>query len=256
MPARIWTQTREGELRSIVETQGQVSASPEDFSIAESLDVAIDGAFDQAADLLGELKRENVSEKFTANWAVGRAFTTSGLLKHPALSKEKPEFFYKAAAAKARFKARSDGSEESRWAPLRPSFEDKPTGREGRLQGRPDHFEMCIWLAEQEFGDAVKTFGGSTRNVWQMMDRKTLRPLVLRQALRAWLGSLLPEEAEMMTSARVFPELMKALRERWPARGLRPARQPIHYSEVELRGEIARIAELAGILGRSDYRKS
>ena len=72
---------------------------------------------------------------------------------------------------------------------------------------------------------------------------------MLRQALRNWLASLPPDIANEMTSAKIFPELMKALRERWPARGLRSAKQPIHYSEPELMVEIAHVAERAGLLG-------
>lgn len=73
----------------------------------------------------------------------------------------------------------------------------------------------------------------------------------MRQALRPWLARLPPDVAASITSAKKFPELMKALRERWPARGRRPALQTVHYEEAELRAEIARVAESAGLVETS-----
>jgi hypothetical protein len=245
---RIWSRTEEGDFTSKVEAEGRKTLRPEDFAAAQELDTAIDAALDQAVVMLCEGGLEGAPVKFTANWAIGRALTNSNLLKHPALGSEDPRVAYSAATAKARCRVRSDGSEEASWERLRPSFEDEQTVREGGEKGKPDHWQMCIWLAEQDFDDAVKTFGGSTRNVWQMIDRKTLRPLVLRQALRNWLASLPPEIAKEMTSAKIFPELMKALRKRWPALGRRPAKQPVHYTESDLRAEIERVAERAGLV--------
>jgi len=255
MPARIWEQDASGGFFSTIFRQKRgsrrpvSSARPEDFSVAANLDVAIDGAFDEAEALRVQVARDGVPAMFTRNWAVGRALANSQLFEHPALKPEEPDLAYRALAAKARFLKRSDGTTASNWTQLRPEFRDAPTNREGRQKGRPDHWEMCVWLAEQEFDDAVDTFGGSTRNVWQMLDRKSLRPLVLRQALRNWLAALPPATATELTSSKGFPELMKALGERWPARGRRPAKQPLHYSEPELRSEIARIAQRAGLIG-------
>lgn len=251
MPAKIWSRTPAGEIQLTVETRGRTSGRPEDFALAEDLDAAIDRALDDAEALRARLARKDVPAKFTKNWAVGRALADSNVLKHPALHNESPALLYRAMAAKFRVLARADGSQASNWVQLRPVLSDDPTNREGSSEGRHDHWSMCVWLAEQDYDDAVLTFGGSTRNVWQMLERKALSPLVMRQALRSWLASFPPDVAADITSAKKFPELMKALRQRWPARGRRPALQPVHYSEGDLRAEIARVAENAGLTNTS-----
>lgn len=248
MPAKVWSRTAAGDIVSTVETRGRSSARAEDFALAEDLDAAIDRAFDDAESLRSQVARDEVPTKFTINWAVGRAIAQSDLLKHAALHSEPPALLFKAMAAKFRTLARADGSEASNWVHLRPELSEEPTNREGSSKGRHDHWSMCVWLAEQDYDDAVLTFGGSTRNVWQMLERKALNPLVMRQALRSWLAGLPPDIAADITSAKKFPELMKVLRDRWPARGRRPALQPVHYAEGELRAEIARVAESIGLV--------
>jgi hypothetical protein len=105
-----------------------------------------------------------------------------------------------------------------------------------------------MWLAEQSYADALLTFGGNLRNVWQMLERTNLRPLVVREALCGWLGDLSDEGRAHLTHNKTFPELMKALRKRWPARGRRSALQPVHLGEDEVRAEIAKVALAAGLL--------
>jgi hypothetical protein len=98
---------------------------------------------------------------------------------------------------------------------------------------------MALWLAEQDFDDAAETFGGSIRNVWQMLERPTLRPLAVRQALLDWLRSLPPDSRSRNHERATFAELMKALRARLPDRGPGSAKRPVHYEAAALRAEVA-----------------
>jgi hypothetical protein len=247
MPGKIWTRADSGSIESRVETRGRSSGRPEDFALADSLDQAIDAAFDAAEELRRAHDRSDVPSRFTENWAVGRALAESGLLDHSALHGEAPDFVYRVMASKARALARSDGTEAASWTQLRPALSENPPNREGGRKGH-DHWSMCVWLAEQDYDDAVTTFGGHIRNAWQMLERPALSPLVFRRAFRSWLSGLTPSVAAHLTDTKTFPELMKAFRERWPSRGLRSALQPIHYKEGELRSEIDRVANDAGFL--------
>jgi hypothetical protein len=247
MPAQIWSLRDNGDVVSGVETRGHASIKPEDFTLADHLDTALDHAFDEAEHLRAKYARPDVPERFTTYWAVGRALRESGILNHDALRNESPDLFFKAAAAKFRTLTRADGTKASNWANLRPTLTDAPTNREGSRKGH-DHWSMCLWLAEQEYDDAVSTFGGSIRNVWQTLERPTLASLVFREALRTWLAELPEHTARDLTSTRKFPPLMKAMRARWPGRGRRSALQPVHYEREELRREIEAVARSAGLL--------
>ena len=247
MPGKIWSFLDDGVLSSRIETRGRSTGSPASYALADRLDRRIDRALDEAARLRSQLENPDVPEAFTGAWAVGRALHSTGVLEDPALEGEHAGFIWEVMAAKAATRVRSDGSEERGWADLRPALDPgRPTARQGSRKG-DDYWSMCVWLAEQEYGDATRTFGGSIRNVWQMLDRPTLKPPVLRSALCTWLADLLPAEADRVTGTKVFPELMKALGHRWPARGQRSALQPIHYSVDELVAEIARTVDLGDL---------
>ena len=71
----------------------------------------------------------------------------------------------------------------------------------------------------------------------------------MKKPLSSWLNDLPEDIADQITSTKVFPELMKKLRSRWPARGKRRALQPVHYSQEELKEEIDRIVDLKELLG-------
>jgi len=247
MPGKLWREIEGVGHEAEVYARGGPSASPQDFVLADSLDRHIDRALDEAERLRAQLSNEDVPEPFTRAWAIGRALRSSGLLEDPALSSEAPGFLWQVMAAKAVASVRADGTREKSWEGLRPVLDpQQPRARQGSKKGE-DYWSMCVWLAEQEYGDAVTTFGGSIRNVWQMLDRKTLAPLVLRVAIREWVADLPAETRARITSTREFPELMKALVHRWPARGRRPALQPVHYDHNELRAEVERVAVAAGL---------
>jgi hypothetical protein len=84
----------------------------------------------------------------------------------------------------------------------------------------------------------VETFGGSVRNVWQMLERPTLRPLIVRAAFHQWLDQLEAQQRDELLQPQRFAELMKALRARWPDRGPGSAKRPVHFSEDELLAEM------------------
>lgn len=248
MPAKLWQRDADGAVKAHLVSHGRPSGSPEDLLLAESLDRDIDQALDAAQRTLSQLTNRDVPQRFTAAWAIGRALQETGLLAHPALDGEQPKFLWQIMAAKAVLSRRNDQSGEGSWDTLRPALDPgRPTARQGSKKGH-DYWAMTVWLAEQDYGDAVITFGGSIRNVWQMLDRPTLTPLVLRRAWREWLETLPSAGTKYLTSSKTFPEVMKLLVKRWPARGRRTAMQPIHYQVEELRDEIARLVNSSRIM--------
>jgi hypothetical protein len=100
---------------------------------------------------------------------------------------------------------------------------------------------MCWWLAEQDLQDARDTFGGSIRNVWQMLERPALRPISLRQALRKWLDSQPQSVRQKLYEPAVYAEMMKELRRRWPDRGPGSAKRPVHYKGAALSTELEKL---------------
>jgi hypothetical protein len=238
MPVLVWEQTQDGP-RAIVETDWETMFTPEEVrEEAEELDRQLDAVLDKAVGQLRALPTEAAPIEFARAWAIGRSLRDSRVFESRALQNESRARLWLALARKCRTGIRSDESVSPEWADLRPN-----TAREPRREGRRlDHFELCIWLAEQTFGDAVRTFGGSIRNSWQMLERPTLKPLIVRRALTRWLDALDAQQRARAVEPTVFPELMKALRARWPDRGAGSAKRPIHFSEDEL------VAEIGGVL--------
>lgn len=247
MPAVRWIREETGQPQRRYEAKGRVTQNPAEITIARELDRALDGALDEAVDLESRVHDEHAGKKFTAAWAIGSVLRGSRLSEHRALKEEDDALLWDIMAEKAWISVRSDGTIEVAWESIRPVKRGRKVQRHGSEKG-DDYWSMCRWLAEQSYGDAVLTFGGNVRNVWQMLDRTTLRPLVVRKALCGWLSDLSEEGRGRLTHGKAFPELMKALRKRWPAKGSRSALQPIHLGEDELRSEIAKVALEAGLL--------
>ena len=251
MPGKLWEMTADGGLVSNVLERGIPAWRPESFTLADKLDRRLDNALDEATRLVNSLSHPDIPKAFTSAWAIGRALKDANVQGHDALRYEDPKFIWRVMFDKAIVGARSDGTTEADWKGLRPDIKlGRKTNRQGGRKG-DDYWSMCVWLAEQDHADAAKTFGGSIRNVWQMLERPTLRPLVLRKALCSWLESLSDSMASQVTNTKNFPKLMKGFRKKWPARGKRPALQPIHYSQKDLECEINRIVDLQEIFG--DY---
>lgn len=161
----------------------------------------------------------------------------SGVFDSPALRNERRQLLWKALARKCRTGARSTREVDKRWLKLRRSSAREPR-REG---GKLDYFEMCWWLAEQNLRDAIDTFGGSIRNVWQMLERPALQPIGVRRALRSWLDSQPECIKEKLLKQQMFAEMMKQLRKRWPGRGRGSAKRPVHYGEEAIKAEVSKL---------------
>ena len=231
-------------------SRGRPTGVPEHFVIADRLDERIDKTLDEAVHLAGRLGHPDFPVPFTKAWAIGRALLDSGVLVDPALTGEPSRFIWQVMAHKARAGVRCDGTEEIRWHRLRPNTRST-SGTTLTAGGRPDYWEMCAWLAEQSYGDAAVTFGGSMRNVGQLMDRRLLRPLVVRQALHKWLLGLPAEDARRMTRSRAFAQMVKQLTKRWPARGPRRGPLPLRYPIDDLVAEIDRVVDRGTVLAAS-----
>lgn len=245
MPGVLWFQEQD-HFQCRYESKGQVTQAPAEITIARELDRALDKVLDEAVDLKSRVHDpRRARTEFTAAWAIGSVFQESRLMEHEALKDEDDGFLWEVLAEKWWIGARSDGTKEDAWESIRPLRRDEKVTRHGSAK---DHWAMCRWLAEQSYGDAVLTFGGQAGNVSQMLDSTTLRPLPVRNALCGWLGDFSEEGHGRLTQSKVFRELLKALRRRWPARGRGSALQPIHLGIDELRAEITKVAWEAGIL--------
>lgn len=238
MPVIVWELTDEGP-RGTVETDWQVFTPEEVREEAEELDRSLDVILDGALKMASEVALAKAPPEFTRAWAIGASLRQASILEAPALVNEPRQRLWLAMARKCRTGIRADASLSAEWQSLRPSATREPR-REG---ARLDHFEMCLWLSEQSFDDAAFTFGGSVRNVWQMLERPTLRPLVVRGALKAWLQSLPTATRENAVQPTMFPGLMKALRSRWPDRGPGSAKRPVHFDADTLAKEVSRILQ-------------
>jgi hypothetical protein len=241
MPVLVWEITDRGP-QSTVETGWQTAFTTEEVRLeAEILDQSLDEVLDQTVDEVQELARADAPIEFVRAWSIGSTLRSSRVLESPSLQNESRQTLWLALARKCRTGVRSDRRLEPRWQELRPS-----AAREPRREGRKlDYFEMCLWLAEQPFSEAVETFGGSVRNVWQMLERPTLRPLVLRDAFRRWLQERKPEDRDGLLQPQSFAELMKVLRARWPDRGPGSAKRPVHFTDDQLLIEVTATLALA-----------
>jgi len=234
MPVKVWELDPKGRLVSEIKTDWDVDVLlDERRREAEELDRQLDGVLDNAATQVEEVERKvpGMPPEFLRAWAIGKALRTSAVAEHPAVKGERRELLWRALARKCRLGARADASTDDRWIDLRPKGAGEPR-REG---GKLDYFEMCLWLSEQDFAHARSTFGGHIRNVWQMLERPTLRVLKVRSALQVLLVASGNED---LTRPSTFAEMMKTLRARWPDRGPGSAKRPVHYSFDELKAEM------------------
>jgi hypothetical protein len=239
MPVKLW-EVDDRRLSSRIVTSWDTEWTAEEYRPeAEELDKTLDAVLDDALQRVSKQQVNATPKEFLRAWAVGRALQESGVLQLPALNNERRQLLWRALAYKCRTGARYTREREAQWQSLRPQSAKEPR-REG---GTLDYFEMCYWLADQDLDDAVMLFGGHIRNVWQMLERPTLRPISLRRALLKWFQSLPRKVLEELEEPRAFANVMKELRQRWPDRGPGSAKRPIHYSEDALQEEIAGVLE-------------
>jgi hypothetical protein len=237
LPVKIWEIDNNGLSSKVVTDWDTLWTAEEYREDAEELDRCLDTVLDSALQRVTTGKKTGASPGFLRAWAVGRALEESGVYNSPALRNERRQLLWRALAVKCRIGARATHEQDKRWQELRPSTAREPR-REG---GRLDYFEMCRWLAEQDLEDAIATFGGSVRNVWQMLERPALRPISLRSILKEWFAYHPNNVQERLFQQNVFADIMKTLRKRWPDRGPGSAKKPVHYSDKELEAEVRRL---------------
>lgn len=237
MPVKIW-EIDKSSLSSKVVTDWDTLWTAEEYrEDAEELDLRLDGVLDSALECVRGGRKTGAPPEFLRAWAVGRALGESGVYDSPALKRERRQLLWRALARKCRIGARATGEQDRHWQELRPSTAREPR-REG---GKLDYFEMCRWLAEQDLEDAIATFGGSIRNVWQMFERPALRPISLRHIMKEWFTSRPKDLQERLFQQSIFAEIMKTLRKRWPDRGPGSAKKPVHYADDKLRAEVYKL---------------
>lgn len=239
MPVKIWEADKRGLSSTVVTGWDRVLTAEEHRGDAEGLDESLDRVLDSAVTRVEKQTGRVIAAEFLRAWAIGRALAESGVTNSPALRNEKPHLLWKALVSKWRTGCRSTGQTDTRWldhlgrcAPL------VIPRREGT---KLDYFAMCVWLAEQDLQDATDTFGGSIRNVWQMLERPALRPISLRRALKKWLGSQPQSVRQKLYEPAVYAEMMKELRRRWPDRGPGSAKRPVHYEGEALSTELEKL---------------
>ena len=237
MPVKIWEIDKNGLSSKVVTGWDTLWTAEEYREDAEELDQHLDDVLDSALERVRSAKKTGASPEFLRAWAVGHALGDSGVYDSPALKNEGRQLLWRALARKCRIGARATRQQDKHWQELRP-----PNAEEPRREGsKLDYFEMCRWLAEQDMEDAIATFGGSIRNVWQMLERPALRPISLRHILRKWLASHPKDTQERLFQQDTFAEIMKTLRKRWPDRGPGSAKKPIHYTSDELKSEVNKL---------------
>jgi hypothetical protein len=237
VPVKIWELDKSGLSSKVVTDWDTLWTTEEYREDAEELDRSLDNVLDNALKHVRGGRKTGTPPEFLRAWAVGHALEESGVYNSPALKKERRQLLWRALARKCRLGARATREQDKHWQELRPSTSREPR-REG---GKLDYFEMCRWLAEQDLEDAIATFGGSIRNVWQMFERPTLRPISLRRIVKEWFNSCPRDLQERLFQQSTFAEIMKALRKRWPDRGPGSAKKPIHYKASELKPEVERV---------------
>lgn len=242
MPGKIWTRDEKGKTIASFQSSGATKLGIKGIGQASALDHKLDDVLDSAFARHAELSNgEGELSRFTSAWAVGESFRKSDIVHDEAVVSEGPDFLWEVMSKKSSACKRSNGQEEENWKTLRPSDTSRDRGM--------DYWQMCIWLAEQEYFRAQRTFDGKIKNVWSMLGSPTLKPLVLREALCDWLDSLDELTRQKIVRVITYRKLLKQLRHRWPARGVRSALLPIHYSQEDLVGVLAKTIELEKILG-------
>jgi hypothetical protein len=244
MSVKMWGKL-DGHLVSEIKTRRRIGRTveesrPEAEVLDQELDRILDGAVHRLRQMSGAGAKR--SDRFRAAWVVGRALNDSQVFALPAMQKEDPSQLWEALTRKIGHQVHSDRSPAEGWTELRPEISGDEAEWVRRDTERPNlnYFEMCRWLAEQDFPDAQSTFGPYVRNVWQMLERSGLRHANLRRALLGWLSGFPQKEHAELTRPKHFAEIMKRLRQRWPGSGRGPAMKPVHFAHDELVAELDR----------------
>ena len=246
MPAKLWSQDNQGQYFSRVVTNWDRPLGGEEYRAdAEDLDERLDAVLDDAISRIASTQAKGVNRRFVRIWCVGRSVSESKIVELPALRTERRVLLWRAMAWKCWLGTRHDfpnSDLEAQWAQLRPGKQAEPKNP-FRVH---DLFETGYWLQQQEFEDAVLTFGGSVSNAVAIGRRTNINALSVRVALLCWISELPFDLRRQLYSPNIFDEIAKALRRRWPDRGFGAAERPANLPSLELRNEVTRV--LAPIL--------
>lgn len=238
MPVKVWKR-EDGKLTNSVETSLGDSYRGERYrSAADALDREVDRMLDRAVTLSASEISRATDPVFVRRWALGRALAESGLRQsmHLELPGEESSLWL-AIARKCRLGVRSNGEMETSWGRLIPNRKSDPQ-RTDR-----DVFAVGLWLQEQDLPRASMAFGGKFGNAQKFYARKALRPPEVREALAGWMEHQDSTLRSDLSNIRWFARVMKALANRFPARGPGSAKRPVHYSDEELYEEIRKVLD-------------
>ena len=106
-----------------------------------------------------------------------------------------------------------------------------------------DIFGLGMWLQEQDLEDAKIAFGSSIHNAKQIWSGEALRSPKFRQSLTDYFVEYTPEQRKYLCQNYRYAELAKGLRQRWPSRGKRSAKRPVHYPQDQLSVEVGQVLD-------------
>lgn len=246
MPVKLWQQDKSGNFFSRIVTQWDNSLGGEEYrEQAEELDQKLDEVLDDSLKLVDDLKDQcpDVSPKFLRTWSVGRVVRDSGILQLPALETERRQLLWRAMSWKCWLGIRHDYPESELcqdWQSLRSNLKPEVRNQQSDTKYL---FGMGYWLQQQELEDAISTFGQSTSNANDLVQRASIRVLPVRTALGNIFGHLSAADRSLMHKAKNFRSFAQVLRKRWPDKGPGSADRPEHYPPELLEEEIRLILE-------------
>ena len=254
MAVLVWSD-RDGILGNSIRSGRRVALSAEEFRPeAEALDQQLDAVLDMAWHALSIItRRKNRKPQFNTFeqvWVLGRAVLASDIMRHEAMQGEERTTLWQALTAKAWYGIRRNAIRDPRWRQLIPTGKKQWRTRADnkRLDRAYDFLEVGYWLRDQQLQDAGEVFGWEFSNARKLYVRPTLRSKELREALLYWLRRQTPEirDFAMVTKTTVgFIVFVKALNERFPAKGPGSALLPQHYPEDELRAIVCETLDAA-----------
>ena len=254
MAVLVWND-RDGTLGNSIRTGRRVSLSAEEYRPeAEALDQQLDAVLDMAWHALTVVTAyDNGKARFSTFeqvWVLGRAILISEAMRHEAMHGEDRVLLWQALTAKAWYGIRNNATREPRWRELIPAGKNQWRTRtdDKRLDRAYDFLEVGFWLRDQQLHDAGEVFGWEFSNARKLYVRPTLRSLKLRKMLLHWLRRQTPEIREFAKVTKTtdgFIVFVKALNERFPARGPGSALLPQHYPQDELRAIVCEVLDAA-----------
>ena len=254
MAVLIWSD-RGGVLGNSIRSGRRFALSAEEYRPeAEALDLQLDDMLDMAWHALTLItRRERGKARFSTFeqiWVLGRAVQISNIMRHDAMHGEMRTTLWQALAAKAWYGIRANAAHDPRWRELIPAGKKQWRTRtdDKRLDRAYDFLEVGFWLRDLQLHDAGEVFGWEFSNARKLYLRPTLRSLKLRKALLYWLRRQTPEIrefAKVTNTTDGFIVFVKALNERFPARGPGSALLPQHYPQDELRAIVCEVLDAA-----------